>query len=245
MDRQPSLPPIYRAVAVAGDADPLAEAARRAAGGAEPATLLYAERPDRLDCALVLAPEQPLREALKVAYVLMLGINDALGATIPPQIAITFGWPDRILVNQALGGGLAIRSPGDDPEQVPEWMAARLVVDILGEATERDAETLKRRTTLFDEGCDLIGPGDLLESFARHFLSWMNRWQDAGFDPVRTAWTGRAEGIGEDVSLDHPGGTATGRITEIDESGSLVLTDRDTTHRVPLTWLLAGSSWSL
>ena len=38
---------------------------------------------------------------------------------------------------------------------------------------------------------------DLLESFSRHFLAWINRWQGDGVQPVQQAWMSRTLEVGK------------------------------------------------
>ena len=47
------------------------------------------------------------------------------------------------------------------------------------------------RTALHEEGFGEVETLPLLESFIRHFLAWMNTWQDDGFDQVCAAWIAR------------------------------------------------------
>ena len=110
MDRKPQFPPIYQPQRLAeNDAHVAAVAAARA--GAEAATLIWADRKDALDLAIVLRPDGATRYPENVAYVGMAAIGDALGGLLPEQAPVAFEWPDRILVNDGCIGGtrLAVR----------------------------------------------------------------------------------------------------------------------------------------
>ena len=63
----------------------------------------------------------------------------------------------------------------------------------------------------------------LLEAFSRSFLSWVNRWLDDGFAPVRRAWMHHAHGLGEEIEVRLPRETLTGIFKDLDERGVLVL----------------------
>ena len=164
----PSLPPIFTPVLAVPPVSPV-DVALAAVGKTEDATglVVMGDRGDIADAAFVLGPERPLADALKVVHVMMVAVNDALGSIIPPQIAVTFGWPDRIMINGALGGwiaGLTLPDgigpesvPSSDP--VPDWMILRLTHRRLW-ANRRRTHPGKpvERTSLMHEGCVDVAP---------------------------------------------------------------------------------------
>ncbi len=242
----PSLPPAFSFYPVDGDADPL-QTAREIATGDIDATgaVVQAMRPDRLDCALVLNPEVALGDALRIVPTAFVALNDALGSIIPPQIAITYGWPDRIMVNHALAGGFSIAGPDNaETDAVIDWLAIRIVLDILG-GPDHEKQAPGEQTSLAHEGCVDISPKDIVESFSRHFLSWVNRWQDIGFEPIRENATGRLEGLEERIDFRLPGGRIKGRLLDLDSQAGIVVS-RDGKRRVaPIKWIMKGQGWTL
>jgi len=240
----PDLPPIYRLVQIPrGPAFP--KALEEADAGAGPGTVVWSVRPDRLDCAIVLAPDEPLAVSLPVAYVALLGLGDALGALGPPNVPVTFGWPDRIEVNGAEVGGIRLAAaPVISPAAIPDWMVIGIAIRILGEPNDDSPGLHPHRTALHEEGFGEVEAMPLLESFSRHFLAWMNRWQEDGFDPVRNAWLSRASGHDGEIKVERGGRTVTGSFTGIDSDGALLLGLEDGIHRVPLGDALAIPTWS-
>jgi len=190
-----SLPPIYRPVPVAAGEDAMDHAAALAAAGHDPATLVWAEREDRLDCAIVLAPTEPLAEAARVLFCGALGIGDALAALLPPGVDADFIWPGEVRVNERRAAWAQLRVPaGTGAGDVPDWLVLGAVVRVTGGPTAQSEDGLDDapETTLHFEDCFEIGVPDLLESYSRHFLAWLNRWLDDGFEPLRLAWAHRA-----------------------------------------------------
>lgn len=242
----PSLPPAFSFYPVDGDANPLTTAVEIAAGETDATgAVVQAMRSDRLDCAIVLNPEVPLTDALKVLPTAFVALNDALGSIIPPQIAVNWGWPDRIMINHALAGGFSIAAPENaDPDQIAEWSAIRIVLDILG-TPDPGQNRLGEQTSLSYEGCVEIGPRDIIESFTRHFLSWINRWQDAGFEPIRENASGRLEGLEDRIDFRLPGGRIKGRLLELDSHSGLVVSRNGKRRVAPVKWALKGQGWSL
>jgi BirA family biotin operon repressor/biotin-[acetyl-CoA-carboxylase] ligase len=212
---RPDLPPLFTARPLPGQADPLATAVGRAArGGAEAGELLFAVRPDRARAALVLAPEAPFSKSAEIIYVAMTALNDALGATLPAQIGVLFGWPDRILINGAEGGRLHYATPTVDPTIVPDWLVIGFELALLGDLPE-DPGLVIDRTNLFEEGAGEVAPKAILESFARHFLSWLHRWETEGLARVAAAWEARMAGVEDAYAFPPPDGSdpAGGRIS--------------------------------
>ena len=246
----PSLPPIFTPILATPPVSPL-DLALAATGREEDptGTVVMADRVDIADAAFVLGPDRPLLDALKVVHVMMVALNDALGSIIPPQIAVTFGWPDRIMINGALAGGIRVTLPdGIGPDSaksdpVPDWMILRVTLDVLGEPTADIPGRPVERTSLMHEGCVDVAPTLIVESIARHFLSWISKWETAGFDPVVSAWDGRADGYQEKVAFKLPGGIIKGRLLGLDEDGGLMVSRDGKKRRAPLRWLLSGPSW--
>lgn len=245
MTETPSLPPAYHLLPIPATGDAFSRARRIAAEGAEDGTLVWSRLRNRLDCAVVLAPEAPLRESLLVVYAAMLGLGDGLGALAPPVVAVTFGWPDRLEVNGGTVGGVRVAAAAvERPEaSVPSWMVVGVTVAIEADPKAAEPGHDPSRTTLREEGCGEIGAADLLESFGRHFLSWINRWQDDGFGPLRDAWTKRALARGRRVEVALPGVPLSGRFAGIDDAGGLLLIEEGRTLTAHLAEALSVPSW--
>lgn len=240
----PLLPPVYSLQAIAARADPLAVAI--AAASAEDGSFFLAPRPDRLDCAILLHPEVPLPAALWVVHVAMVGLGDAIGALAPPVVAVQFGWPDRLLVNGALAGGLRLATAEPElPGALPAWQV--LAVTIAVTAAPDGAEPGLRRdtTTLHDEGGVDIEPTALAESFSRHFLAWVHRWQEDGHAPVAETWLARAAGYRERIDWELPGLSLHGRLLGLDDEGGLLVEADDGHRAVSLAECLRQPSWAL
>jgi len=238
------LPPIYRAVTIAGGSA-FDHALDRAWGGAEAGTLVWARRQDRLDCAVVLEPDQPLPASLPVSYVALLGLGDALGALGPPNIPVTFGWPDRIEVNGAAVGGVRLAAADTSGgDAIPDWLVLGISIQVHGFPDDDDPGLHPNRTALHEEGFGEVEVLPLPESFSRHFLAWMNTWQEDGFDRVRHAWLGRASNYNGEITLRVEGAERSGIFTGIDGGGDLLLGSQDGVSRVGLVAALREPSWS-
>ncbi len=240
----PSTPPVFRPAVVGLEADPFEEACRAAAAGAEVGTFLWSPRADRADCAIVLGPEEPLAESLLVAYVTAVGIGDALGALVSPVVAVFHGWPDRIVVNGALAGGIRVAAGTSDlADAPPPWMVVGVRVEISRDEAGRESGQDIGRTTLHEEGCGEVQARDLLEHFSRSFLHWVNHWEEEGFAPVKEAWLYRAAGNEGEAEFEIAGACHWGRIESLDDTGGLHIDSAGLTLDFGLADALASPTW--
>lgn len=228
----PDVPPLYRLTVVPPGTDLRAEACRLARHGAEPATLLWADAADRFRCAVILAPDRSFETALLVIYVAMLALRDGLSAAAPPPLEASLGWPDRLLINGVTGGGVAIDAPDDAKAgAVPDWMVVSAEIALASVGEERLKAGGPPVTSLEDEGSVGVTSSALLDRFSRYFLSWINRFQEDGFEPIRANWLHGSPEHGQPVELTIGGAQITGKFTALTELGGLVL-DSDQSSRL-------------
>ncbi len=227
----PSLPPLLSGEEVPSGTDPFLKAVSAATLGTDAGLVAWARRPDALDAAVVLAPEEPLERAMAAVFAVALGLGDAIGALAPPEVAVHYVWPDAFRINGALCGELRAAASDDAPDEVPDWLVIGVTLpflppDAAAPGTEPD------RTCLLAEGCADLTPPALLESWSRHMLVWINRLLDDGVAPLHAAWRERAWQIGE--ALPDGRGTFMG----LDELGGMLVKGVDGTSLRPLTEML-------
>jgi BirA family transcriptional regulator, biotin operon repressor / biotin---[acetyl-CoA-carboxylase] ligase len=224
MSNAPDAPPLYRTVPLAADADVAMEAVRAAAAGADPATLFWADRGDRAQCAVTLSPDGALGSAAQMLHVGMTALGDALGAVLPPLVIVSFRLPTTILLNDAVLGGLRICAPaGCGPEDVPKWLVLAIDIGVSRFAEGSDAAIDLSLTTFEDEGCMGITTGEVSGAFARYLLTWIDRWQKDGFEPVRTGWTAHARVQDKEIVLQVGGSNVAGRFLGLSDAGDVLL----------------------
>lgn len=218
------LPPLYAPeILPAADADSRSHARAAAAAGAPAGTFVWAARDDRLDCSVVLRPEEPAAGIMPVVLVGALALSDAVGSVGPPAVASDLVWPARLRVNGGCVGGLSLDLA--DPAGgmgVPAWAVLSAAVRL---APEPGVEGGERPDTacLHDEGYAGIGARPFAEAFARYFLAWMDRWEEEGLAPVARHWLPRARSGGGDTVILIGGALVTGSIEDLDDSAGLVL----------------------
>jgi biotin-(acetyl-CoA carboxylase) ligase len=245
MSERPVMPPLFRPLAVTPDIDPFERGLQVAAEGAEAGTVLWSIGQDRCQAAVVLAPEHGLEDSLPIVLVTMLGLGDALGALLPPVVALTFGWPDRIEVNGGVVGGVRMASaPTEKPSDIPDWIVVGYGLASQSRAGDPEPGHQPGRTTLADEGCE-VACIDLIEHFGRHFLAWINRWQEDGVGPVRQAWLSRAARLSSSIEVRSGPHKKQGLFTGLTDTGSIRLMRNGITQTVSLEEAMKAPTWTL
>lgn len=231
MTSGPMFPPLMQGINAAG-ADPFEAACSEAAQGCDAGTILYDVTPERLQAAIVLAPEVPLADAAAMLPLTGVAVQNALGALGPSELAVHLCWDGPIRVNGALCGYVRGATDVSDVAEEPGWLVAGFEL-VFARPHVAGGET-PDETDLMSEGCGDLTPTDLLESWSRHLLNWISRWEDEGMGPLHTEWSGLAHGMGTD-------GTFLGRsghFLGLDEKLGLLLRTKGQTMLLPVTDLL-------
>jgi len=236
------LPPAYRLVSLETVDSTNEEAKRLARQGAEDGTLVWAREQTRgkgrsgrswvspkgnLYLSLVLRPDCPPAAASQLGFVAALGAGGGLAEVMPPLIDLRYKWPNDILLNRRKVAGILLETESAAADRL-EWLVLGLGINVAA----RPPETAFPATSLREEGDLETTVEGVLEAFARHFLSWVNRWLDDGFRPVREAWRKSAIGIGEAVRVRLPNVELEGVFDDIDQDGALLLRQNGAVRRI-------------
>jgi hypothetical protein len=232
------LPPGYELVTLreGGDAFAYAQeiAGRRGAG-----TLVYVQRFDLVEFALVLEPDEPLATARRAFFACMTAMADSLAVHCPPEKLIQFRWPDTLIFDHGVLGGGRLAWPKDAAEdQPPEWLVfggimRTAVVRNRDSSVSLEPGTWVVGTALEVEGFEDTTPESLVESFSRHLMVHIDAWNERGFKSVGRQWLSR---LPEDKALKRG----------IDVNGDLlthVIGQPGEAERTSLLDALAKASW--
>lgn len=236
MTEAPAFPPLMQGHTVDAVIDPFEKACAMAALGCDAGTIVHSIGVNRLAAALVMAPEVPLEEAMAMLPTCGVGFQNALGALAPPEVAVHLEWAGGLRVNGASCGRLRAMAGTNDPKAMPGWLVVgfELPLILVGAAPGDNPD----QTALYEEGCADVDPTALLESWARHTLVWITRWEDEGPRALHAEWRGLAHAMGEDVEVEGKTGTFLG----VDENFGMLLRTGDTTDLIPLSSVLESQS---
>ncbi len=226
---QPVFPPLLKGQPAKGGEDPFERAQAMAALGCDAGTVVHNIQADRLRVAIVFAPEVPLRDAMAMLPLCAVGFQNALGALAPPEVAVHLGWDGLICVNGAKCGTIKVAASSAEVDEVPDWLIVGWELALL-QTSDAPGET-PDVTSLYDEGCAEVSATQLVESWSRHMLTWLNRWNEDGNAPLHAEWMGLLRGVGEPIG---EGAVFLGT----DERFGMLIRDGADTHIRPLTELL-------
>lgn len=163
-------------------------------------TLVWVRRFDTAEFAVVLEPEQPLGDARRVFYAVVNAACDAIATHCPPERPLGVVWPDMILLDGGVLGGVQFAWPvGCRNDSVPDWLVAgvtlRTVVSVkrdlagmLSQGTTGLSHQLdqvqRRGTSLEAEGFEMLDSAQIINGFCRHLMVYLDQWQEKGFVPV-------------------------------------------------------------
>ncbi|WP_278923160.1 biotin/lipoate--protein ligase family protein [Pseudophaeobacter profundi] len=229
MSAAPTFPPLMSGLAVTGQEDPFEAACQRAVLGCDAGLIVYNLGADQLRAAIVFAPEVPLQKAMAMLPTCGIGLQNALGSLAPPEVAVHLEWGGGLRINGGRCGTLRVAASTDDPDQVPDWLVLALQLPLW--PADQDGGDTPDQTALYAEGCADVTAPALLESWARHALHWIARWEQDGTEPLHAEWRGLTHGLGEEGDWYGNTGTFLG----VDEDFGMLLRDASGTRLIPLT----------
>lgn len=156
---------------------------------------------------------RPLAEAAQIGFVAALALAEALDDVVPGH-DVRCKWPNDVLIDGRKVAGMLLESAGDG------WLVLGIGVDVA--TRPAPGETLYATLALAELGYG----GDtvqVLTALCRRFGPWLARWRAEGFAPVRTAWLGRARGLGEAAVVRLEAETLSGVFAGLDEEGGMLL----------------------
>lgn len=221
----PTFPPLLTGHAVRGSESAFETACARAAGGELGAgDVVWSRNTALVDLAVILEPDVPQETAVQMLPLVMVALGDCIGALSPPQVGVTFTWPDIVRVNGAVAGAFRAAAGGPrEAQSVAPWMVLGLTLRHMRGSKDPEPGLSPEITWLSEEGCGELTRTDIIESYSRHFLTWLNNWSEDGFKGVHESWVYRAEERDQEMTLEHGGETLSGQFLGLDESGNLLL----------------------
>ncbi len=238
---EPSLPPLFRGEKAGEGVDPFTKAISASITGVDPGLVVYSIEPHRIRAAMVLAPEASLEDSMAMVFAASLGFGDALGALAPPEVGVHMDWPGTLRVNAAKCGRIHVAASDTPTDQEPDWLVVGLDVPVFPIADTVEPGEAPDSTTLTEEGCVDVSSMELLGSWTRHTLVWINRWLDEGIAPLHADWRSRAFSLGDEISVTLQGESFAGTFVGLDDKGGLLLRADDETKLIPLSKMLEMS----
>jgi hypothetical protein len=185
-----NLPPAYKLMVLNRSDDGFSEICQRAPElGA--GTLVWIDRPSRIELSVVLEPNVPLMSSRWTFFVGMIALAGTVASSCSPGTDISFGWPDAIWLDSTrLGGGRLGCPAACCDEDVPPW----LVFSASLEEPRRwaiDPEREEDSPLSAQVAYQVNRHARLVEAFARNFLRGLNLWEEQGSKSIARCYTTR------------------------------------------------------
>lgn len=235
MTAELTFPPLLSGVPASGAENPFDKACALAALGCDAGTVVYNVSANHVAAAIVFAPEVGLDDAMVMLPLCGVGLQNALGALAPPEVALHLEWQGGIRVNGARCGRFHVAAAEVEGETSPDWLVVGWDMPLMMTLNPGENPDV---TALYEEGCADLDPGRLVESWARHTLVWINRWSDEGNRPLHAEWLGLVPDVGEEVDVLGRRGTFVGT----DERFGLLLRQGGKTDVIALRALLGETA---
>ncbi len=242
------LPPAYHCVA-ARDGDAHSHARELASSGAEEGTLVYvpvneadptdSQSDPRLQFSLIMQPDYDVEATHQLQIVAGISLGEAIASMLTPMTTLRYGWPADIRLNDLVAAQSSIEiSPTrqSDNASFAQWAIISITAWI-GAPTPIGFTSISAL-------CDSPVSGVvMLETFARNFLSQINRWAEDGFADVSKPWRQRFDlHENELIRIKVDEGEFTGTIDGIELDGSLVMQIDGARRQFAIGQAIAGES---
>lgn len=217
-----------RRQAEAGAAEGLAVLARRQTAGRGRRGRAWTSSEGNLFLSVLLRPRATPAEAARLSFLIAVALAEAVDLADPAlQPKITCKWPNDVLLGGAKLAGILLESRTAATGGGLDWVIVGIGVNL----AHFPSDTPYAATALAAHGVTAT-PEDFAGWLLARLGYWYGRWQAEGFAPVRQAWVGRAQGIGQAVVVRLPGGDLEGRFAALDETGALLLDLPDGSRQV-------------
>ena len=227
-----TLPPGYALIALDEAGSTNDEARERAAGGAPDGTVVWARvqragrgrrgrswvsPPGNLYCSVIIRPACEARSVAQLSFVAALAVLDLVDGSLPGRARCK--WPNDVLVDGGKVAGILLESALGPGGRV-DWVVLGIGVNL---ASHPRIEGPIPSTSLADAGAMTLAPEEALSPVLAALARRRREWETHGFAAVRSAWLGRAHGLGGPVRVANGERRLTGIFEGLDEGGALVL----------------------
>jgi BirA family transcriptional regulator, biotin operon repressor / biotin---[acetyl-CoA-carboxylase] ligase len=202
-----------------GETGPLWITARRQTAGRGRRGRAWETGAANLAATLLTTTAKRPAEAAEVAFVAALAVADLALAHVPDSL-VRLKWPNDVLVDGRKVSGVLIESGARADGRL--WLAVGIGVNLASApiASERPATTFADH--LRPDLARPPTPDAALDHLARAFERWRGVWETYGFEPIRAAWSARAD-LHRPVVARLDRETVEGRAEGLDTDGALRL----------------------
>lgn len=229
LDRVPSTNSEALRQAAQGAASGLVVVAREQTAGRGRSGRHWISPVGNLYCSVLWRPAVEAARVAEAAFVAAIAVAEAVRDVLPDSAVITCKWPNDVLVNGRKVAGILLEAEtrtasavdhlvigiGVNVTSYPPVLPAGFTANSLAAAGARDL--------------DIAG---VLERLIVSLGSWLPRWEQDGFAPVRAAWLARAHALGGMIRVVQSAGDTLGLFCGLDEKGALLIESDGALQRI-------------
>ncbi len=212
----------------AGERGPVWIAARRQLAGRGRERRPWSTEPGNLAATLLLPFRGTPGAAARLGFAASLAVAE-LFDSLAPGVHVALKWPNDVLLAGRKASGILLENTGRGADN---RLSVAMGIGINLASHPQPGEMRWPATSVAAESGTVPDFDETLDVLAQAMNRWLDILERRGFDAVRAAWLARADRLGQIIDARLPRGTLTGRFSEIDADGALVLETAEGTRRI-------------
>ncbi len=156
----------------------------------------WVSAPGNLYNSVILRPAVTLANAAQASFLPALAVANFLAASVSGH-DITFKWPNDVLLGGKKVCGILLES-GSWKTSDQKWLVLGCGINL----AHSPVDTRLPATSIREYAAVMPDVEEALESYAVHLITWVQRWQREGFQPIRQAWLEKATGLDTFINVD-------------------------------------------
>jgi BirA family transcriptional regulator, biotin operon repressor / biotin---[acetyl-CoA-carboxylase] ligase len=172
-----------------------------------------------LHLSAIMRPAAGIETAAQLSFVAALAVGETMWSFLAEGVTLRYKWPNDVLLNGAKASGLLLETAS-----VAEGSVGWVVIGVGINVAYYPEDVPYPATSLAAQGARGATVTEVTRRFVARLAGWYDRWQEAGFGPVREAWLAKAAGLGKEIEVRLSNETIAGRFERLDSDGALILT---------------------
>lgn len=159
----------------------------------------------------------PLDQAVQLSFVACVAIGEELVGILPPTEALSYKWPNDILLNEKKVGGILLEAMTLSGKKETAYLIG------CGLNLKNCPQEVRYPTTSFEKEGVFLLLEDTLRGIGSSLDRYISLWKKEGFAPIRDLWERRAARLGQTITFESDEKVYTGKFEGINEDGLLIL----------------------
>jgi BirA family biotin operon repressor/biotin-[acetyl-CoA-carboxylase] ligase len=181
-----------------------------------------------LHCTIILRPEFSREKYPQMVLVSAVSMANALAAHLSAMTALGFNWPNDINIAKHKVAAIWLDYETDQTMDNNPWLNITTSVNI--QNSPEDFSIPGMSISEAEGGTEISAP-ELLEIYARQFITQINQWSERGMEYISRQWKIRAENINQEITINLKNERVNGIFKDIGDNGEIQVELSDNTIR--------------